>query len=402
VVNRQLENPMAEPGPEASPSGWDWDPREASVQRDQVAAYDEMRERCPVAHSQFLGWSVLRHEDVVRVLDDHEHFSSRVSARRALPSGMDPPEHTAYRAVVDRCFSPELVASFEPQLREIAVNTVAAAVAGTDEVEVMSAIAQPFAAQALCAYLGWPIDAGTPLQVWAADSARATRTRDGAQLSRAAERFDRIIVEMLQQQRSAGPDGSDTVTGRLLAETVDGVPLTDAQMVSMLRNWTVGELGTIAAAVGIVAEFLARRPDIQHLLRSSPDLRESAIDEMLRLEAPLIANRRRTTGPVVLRGRMIPADEPVTILWPSAQRDPRVISEPTVFRLDRDPDRNLLYGRGPHACPGEGLARMQLGVLLEELLRLVPAFSRTPGTAPGRAAYPAGGFTDVRITWRGT
>jgi cytochrome P450 len=377
---------------------WDWDPREASIQRDQVAAYDELRERCPVAHSQSLGWSVLRHGDVVSVLVDHGRFSSRVSAHSAPPSGTDPPEHAAYRAVVERCFSPQLVASFEPDLREIAATTIAGAIAGADGLEVMSAIAEPFAARTLSAYLGWPLEVATALRAWSADSARATRTRDASELSRVAERFDRIIFEMLQQ-RTPGPDGPATVTGRLLAETVDGVALTDAQMVSMLRNWTVGELGTIAAAIGIVAEFLARRPDIQRLLRSSPDLRQPAIDEMLRLEAPLIANRRRTTAPVVLAGRMIPGEEPITILWPAAQRDPRAFPEPTEFRLDRDSGRNLLCGRGPHACPGEGLARLQLGVLLEELLRRVPVFARTPGTAPKRAAYPAGGFTEVCVTW---
>lgn len=89
---------------------WDWDPRNPSVQRDQVAAYDEIRERCPVGHSEVLRLLVMRHEDVLTVLNDHATFSSRVSAHVALPNGTDPPEHTAYRAVVDRCFTPELVA----------------------------------------------------------------------------------------------------------------------------------------------------------------------------------------------------------------------------------------------------------------------------------------------------
>lgn len=385
---------------------WDWDPRDESVLRDQVAACDELRERCPVAHSRFLGWSVLRHADALTVLGDHETFSSQVSKHVAVPNGMDPPEHTAYRAVVDRCFTPELVGSFETKLRAIAAAVVADALDGAEdvdgagEVEVMSAIAEPFAARAQCAYLGWPTEVAAALQEWSADSARATLARDRAELSRVAERFDRIIVGVLDRQRAADPAGGAggaTLTGRLLAERVDGAPLTDSMLVSMLRNWTAGELGTIAAAVGIIAEFLARQPDVQRLLRTDPGLRGAATDEILRLEAPLIANRRRTTRQVSIGGRTIPADEPVTILWPAVQRDPTAHADATGFRLDRDPAGNLLYGRGPHACPGEGLARLELGLLLDELFRALPGFALAPDRAPIRAVYPSGGFTEVRI-----
>ena len=79
----------------------DWDPKSDVVLRDQLAAYDEMRERCPVAYSDFLGWSLFRHEDVVRVLNDHETFSNAVSRHLSVPDGMDPPEHTEYRRIVD-------------------------------------------------------------------------------------------------------------------------------------------------------------------------------------------------------------------------------------------------------------------------------------------------------------
>lgn len=380
----------------------DWDPRDPSVLADQVAAYDEVRDRCPVAHSEFLGWSVLRHDDALAVLGDPVTFSSRVSTHIAVPSGMDPPDHTAYRAVVDRCFTPELLMAFEPELREVATRIVADAVAGADAVEVMATIAEPFAARAQCAYLGWPVEAATALQTWWADSARATLARDRDELARVAERFDRIILTMLDRERAAGPRDRATITGRLLEERMDGAPLTDAVLVSMLRNWTAGELGTIAAAVGIVVEFLARRLDVQQQLRASPDMRQTAMDEILRLEAPLIANRRRTTRPVALRGRVIPADEPVTILWPAAQRDPLAMAEPTAFRLDRDARDNLLYGRGPHRCPGEGLARLELGVLLDTLFHAAPGSWLAPARSPIRAIYPAGGFSEVHIVWVGS
>ena len=75
----------------------DWDPRSAEVLEDQIAAYDAMRKRCPVAHSDYLWWSAFRHEDVKRVLEDHESFSNAASNHLSIPNAMDPPEHTPYR-----------------------------------------------------------------------------------------------------------------------------------------------------------------------------------------------------------------------------------------------------------------------------------------------------------------
>lgn len=386
------------PEPAGSGQSYDWDPCEASVRSDQTVAYDQLRNRCPVAHSETLGWSLLRHEDVVDALLDPGTFSSRVSAHVAIPNGMDPPQQSPFREVVDDCFTPALVDAFAPVLAELAA-TLVAPLAGCEEIEVMSALAEPYAAQAQCAYLGWSAEVAVTLQHWSAESAQATRSRDRAELDRIAAQFEAIIADILQRLRAADPATVHPVMSRLLSARVDGGLLTDSHLVSMLRNWTVGELGTIAAAVGIIVEFLARRPDVQQQLRANPQLRQRAMDEMLRLEAPLISSRRRTARPVVLRGREIAADQPVTILWPAAQRDPATFANPTEFRLDRDPGSNLLYGRGPHYCPGEGLSRLELGILLDAFLEAVPGFS--PVGVPVRAEYPAGGFTQVRITTAG-
>jgi cytochrome P450 len=134
-----------------------------------------------------------------------------------------------------------------------------------------------------------------PLLEWSNRSAKATALRDRAELDRAAAEFDVIIRDVLTQTRSTGGTGGRSVTVDLLREQVHGRPLTDDELVSMLRNWTVGELGTIAAAVGIICEFLARRDDVRARLRSGMDQR--ALDEMLRLEAP-VDQQPPTYGPV--------------------------------------------------------------------------------------------------------
>jgi cytochrome P450 len=217
-----------------------------------------------------------------------------------------------------------------------------------------------------------------------------------------AAEFDGIIGAELARAASPGAGGHGvapappTMTQRLVRERVHDRHLSSADLVSMMRNWTAGELGTIAAAVGIIVEFLARRPDVSELLRRQPRLRQRAIDEMLRLDAPLIRNRRRTTASVAVGDRTIPGDAKVTIVWAAAQRDPDAFTDATEFRLDRDPSGNLLYGRGPHACPGEGLARVELGAFLDEWLDRVPAYEVRERV---RARYPSGGFSRLLVAW---
>ena len=382
------------PGDEAH---YDWDPRDESMFLHKASEYDALRERRPVAYSKLQGWSLLRHADVVAALTDPHEFSSRVSDHVAVPNGMDGAEHASYRAIVDRCFTPERVAGFEPRLRAISEELVAGLLRGPRPVEVMSALGEPFAAMAQCGYLGWSADVARALRHWAADSLQASRAHDRAALDRVAAHFDEIIVAELENARAAGADGPRTLTHDLLDERIDGRPLTDDELVSIVRNWTAGELGTIAAAVGIVLAFLARNPQVQRQLREHPELRQPAMDEMLRLEPPLIANRRRTTRRVHVAGRTIPADARVTVLWPGAQRDPEAFDDPTAFRLDREPAQNLLYGRGPHYCPGEGLSRLELGVLLDVLLAGLPTFHLA--AEPVLASFPAGGFAEVWLDW---
>ena len=101
----------------------DWDPRDPEVLEDQLRAYDRRRTGCPVAHSDYLGWSIFRHEDVVAIAEDATTYSSAVSvAHPAVPNGYDPPQHDTYRQIVDHYFSPEQMARFEPLCRVVVME----------------------------------------------------------------------------------------------------------------------------------------------------------------------------------------------------------------------------------------------------------------------------------------
>jgi cytochrome P450 len=377
----------------------DWDPRSASVLADQIEAYDAMRRRCPVAYSDYLGWSLFRHEDVVRALDDPHTFSSAVSRHLSVPSGMDPPQHTAYRRLIERHFEPARVVAFEPLCRTISADLVAGLQRGA-EIDLVTRFAQLFAVQIQCAFLGWPASLHAPLLQWVRKNHAATLARDTGAMAAIALEFDGYIAELLQARREAGAAAPQDITTDLLRERIGERPLNHEEIVSILRNWTVGELGTITACVGILAHYLAENPQVQARLREDFSLLPAAIDEILRMHAPLIANRRVATAPVKIGGREIAAGERITLMWASANRDEAVFGDPDAFRLDRDPAQNLLYGRGIHVCPGAQLARLELRVVMEEMLKATRSMAPVPGRPPEVALYPASGFSTLpmRIT----
>ena len=391
----------------------DWNPLTDEAQCDQIAAYDRMRARCPVAWSEALGWSVFRHADVLRVLGDHETFGNRVSAHLSVPNGMDPPEHSRYRALIEPFFDEAGMAAFEPRCREIAEDCVAALPRG-EPVEVVAALGEPFALRIQCAFMGWPARLHGPLQDWLRRNHAATRSGDRAATTAVALEFDGYIRDILAERRGAraaatddaehgvpdklaGHDHADDVTDRLLALRIDGQPIDDAALVSIVRNWTVGELGTIAASVGILVHHLARDARLQARLRDDRSLVPVAIDEILRLDAPLIANRRVARRKVELGGKCIEAGERLSLLWASANRDERLFGDPDRIVLDRDPSLNLLYGAGIHVCPGAPLARLELRLLVLALLGAAESILPAPGKASARAVYPAGGYRRVSV-----
>ncbi|MGE0522185.1 MAG: cytochrome P450 [Variibacter sp.] len=374
----------------------DWDPRSEAVLSDQIAAYDAMRRDCPVAYSDYLGWSLFRHEDVARVLDDHGTFSSAVSRHVSVPSGMDPPQHTAYRQLIERHFETERVAAFEPLCRAISTDLVAG-LKKDAEIELMAQLARPFAVRIQCAYLGCPAALHAPLLEWVRRNHEATLARDTGAMAAVAREFDGYISDLLAARRAAGADAPDDITTDLLQEKVNGRPLDHEEIVSILRNWTVGELGTIAACVGILGHYLAANPQIEQQLRNNLELLPAAIDEILRMHAPLVSNRRLTKRPVEIGGRRIAAGERITLIWASANRDEAIFGDPDKFRLDRDPAHNFLYGRGIHVCPGAPLARLELRVVMEELLKSTRRIDKAPGRRPTMALYPASGFSALPL-----
>ena len=392
----------------------DWDLRSEEVQKDQVAAYDAMRRRCPVAHDEFMGYSVFKNADVQHVLDHPEIYSNVVSTRHiAVPNGMDAPEHTTFRAVNDKYFTPERLEKFAPVIRD-AVKSLIAELPRGEEVDVMQGFGQAYAMRVQNAFMGWPACLEQPLTEWIEKNRVATLRRDREEIAKVALEFDGYIRQLLDERREDAAAGNPKdVTAELLTDTVqlpgeEPRTMTDEEIVSLIRNWTVGELSTVSATVGVFVNFLARNRAEQDRLRASladgnalDDRSEIAlaVEEIMRLEDTLVTNRRITTQDTELGGRTLPAGSRVTINWASANRDEDAFEDALTYNPHRDQSRNLVYGDGIHVCPGAPLARLELRILLEELLRGTKSIeiadeSEKPATV--NAVYPVSGYSVVR------
>jgi cytochrome P450 len=333
------------------------------------------------------------------VLGDPETFSNAASNHLSVPNGMDPPEHAEYRRLIEAYFRPEMLEAFEPKCRKIAAH-LAHSLLQREEVELIAEFAQAFAVRVQCAFLGWPSKMHETLRQWTQKNQTATRAQDRATLAAIAHEFTAHIDDLLRIRREAGVRAPDDVTGDLLRAQVGGRPLRDDEIASVLRNWTVGEVGTITASVGILVQFLTERVDLQQQLREQPAQLPAAIEEILRIYGPLVLNRRRTTRAVEIGGRKIDAGERLSLIWLSANRDKRVFENPEEFQLHRNQAPNLLYGSGIHACPAAPLARLEMRVAMEELLRRTKLIEPSPQSPPTKALYPACGFArlSLRIT----
>lgn len=371
----------------------DWNPRAESVLSSPLAAFDKMRKRCPIAHSEYLQWSLFRHEDIMRVLEDHDTFSSAVSAHISVPNTMDPPEHTHYRRIIEPYFSAARMSAFEPVCRQLAADLVQQ-LHRNKPIECVSQLAQVFALQVQGIFLGWPNDKLVDLQAWMNKNQAAVLTADRTAMGEVALEFSLMVAEIIAARRKANPGD---IIGSLTQEEVNGRLLNDEEIVSILRNWTGGEIGTIAASVGIIIYFLTQYPELQQELREHPEKIPEALDEILRIHGPLITNRRITTCPVTLGDQQFGPDERLTLFWVSANRDEDIFDDPQQFKWGRDPQKNLLYGAGIHVCPGAPLARLELRVLIEELLKSTKLLELAQTNLPRHASYPAGGYSELYI-----
>jgi cytochrome P450 len=371
-----------------------WDPLSEPVLADQRRAYDRMRRACPVAQSA-RGVALFRHADVVAAAGDPATFSSAASAHRMVPNSLDPPEHTRYRRVIDRFFTPDRMQALAPAIRRIAGDLVEA-LPRRVTIDAVTDIGYPFAVRAQAEWLGWQ-GLEDDLIAWMHSNHAATRSQDRTRAAAVAAAFDEMVLAQVKRRRRLGDAAPQDPTTELLRATVESEPLSDADIVSILRNWTAGDLGSIAASLGVVVYFLATHPDVQRALRGDPSSLASAIDEMLRIDDPFLANRRITLRATEVGGFAIDAGTRVYLNWASANRDEAVFGHADAFDPVRHAPHNLVYGIGSHACPGRPLATMELAAAAAALLGSTDRLELADDIEAVRETYPLGGWRRVPV-----
>jgi cytochrome P450 len=367
-------------GPTSSATGTmtdDWyrqnfDHLAPEVAVDLPGVLARMRSLCPVAHSEQYGgfWVVTKYEDVLRVAQDWETFSSASGLTvpvapivvRNLPVEVDPPVHRVYKRLINAYFTPAAIEPWEQSTRLLATRLIDSFIE-SGRSEFMTDFARQFPA---LSFFDIALNAPPEEIERVAYLASKSSTPNDPEAAACWAGLSEWITQFVEERRAKPPRG-DVVDGVLSAE-IEGRPITEAEIVGIIQLLILGGLETTAGALGLMMIRFCRQPEIPALLRSQPDSIPSAVEELLRLDGPFVAIARTVTRDTEIGGHRIKAGEKVIIYWASADRDSAEFPDPDVFSLDRSNNRHLAFGAGPHRCAGSNLARMNMRIALGELV----------------------------------
>lgn len=363
---------------------------------DPHALWARLREEDPVHHcdpgdGREPFWVLTRHADVSRVLREHESFSSRrgtmlcivdlsmpdIASDDMMPD-TDPPRHRQLREPLNRALTPRAVAGQEEAIRQIVRDLLRPALHGGDFDLAQAALMFPMA------FTGTLM--GLPAEHWPRMSELTTMTiayddpdyREGsptATVRQAHHELFGYFRDEVTRRPSADP-GTDLI-GILRSMDIDEVPLTERQLILNCYALLLGANVTTPHALCTMVAMMAEQPEQFQLVRDDPQLRPRCVQEVLRWSSPASHFMRYAKRDVELHGRLIRADEPVSVWLGSANRDERVFADPYRFDVTRHPNRHVAFGVGPHYCIGAGLATLGLGIFLDELLELVETVELT-------------------------
>ena len=334
-------------------------------------------------HAPDHDWYVLsRHDDVVAAASDPDTFSSAhgltVTYGELDSLGMadnppmvmlDPPDHTRFRSLVARGFTPTQVRDVEPDVRRF-VRDRLSGIEPDDETDLVALLAKPLPSMVVARYLGVPEADRDRFGAWTDAIVGADPSGD---LAGAMQGAGAAVGEMLDfftqliERRRVDP-GDDTVS-HLVAAGVGDDPAGLLSILAFTFTMVAGGNDTTTGLLGGAVDLLAAHPDQRDELADDPTLIPAAVEELLRLTSPVQGLARTTTTDVVLHGVTIPAGRKVLLLYASANRDERRWGD-DADRLDihRDPRQIMTFSRGAHHCLGAAAARMQSRVALEELV----------------------------------
>lgn len=349
--------------------------------RDPWTSYALLRETDPV-HDAGDFWVLSRFADVYDAARDTATFSSARGltltdgeaeldlVRDFQPMVMlDPPDHTEFRRMVGRGFTPRQVEHLEPLVRDF-VRARVEVLAEQGSSDVVHELLKPLPSLVVAHYLGVPDEDRPRFDVWTdAIVAATSRGNPLAGADAAAEMFG-YFAHLIEQRRAA--PGDDTISQ--LCRAGDDVSV--LRMLGFAFTMVAGGNDTTTGLLGVTLQLLTDHPEQRRLLLDDPALVPDAVEEFLRLSSPVQGLARTTTREVEIDGRRVPAGARVLLLYAAANRDPREFGDDAdELEVTRAPRRILTFGHGAHHCLGAAAARLAARVVLEELLTRVPQFT---------------------------
>ncbi|CAB4881553.1 unannotated protein [freshwater metagenome] len=373
--------------------------------------WDELRETCPVAHSNRYGgtWLPVTHEHVSAIAYDTEHFTSRavvVSEARPGPNDLpapigvappitsDPPFHAMARRLMLPAFAPKKIEALEPFTRDLC-NELLDALQGKDVVDAAVDYAQHIPLRVIAKMLGFPAadaDYFRHIIHLILEEGINIAEEDDIRLLEGQSidaYFDAQIADHVANPR-------DDLTSFLLEAELDGNKLMHEHVRGTMLLILVAGIDTTWSAIGSSLWHLANNPADRQRLANEPELMPFAVEEMLRAYAP-VTMARMVAKDVEIGGCPMKVDDWVLLPFPAANRDPEFFDRADEVVIDREENRHAAFGLGIHRCLGSNLARMELRVAVEEWVKRYPDFELADPSAVTWAAGQVRGPRSIPV-----
>ena len=376
-------------------SDWatDYDIFDPEYVRNPFVVWDDLRERCPIAHSDRWGgsWLPTKYEDVTRIARDIERFPSGGGIAVIPPVGLDgapgagpgagvpvlpygvppisadPPLHTWTRRLILPWMSPQKTATYEPMTRALCDKLIDGFIA-SGQADVAADYAQQIPVRVIAHILGVPPELSDTFTGW---------VRDVLEFAYDPERRRRGVMGVVGFFQNALADRrvnpSDDLISELLHTEVDGAPIEESVIIGMCSLLLIAGVDTTWSAIGSSLWHLASHPEDRRRLVAQPELMDTAVEEFLRAYSP-VTMARRLPEDVEYEGCPMKAGERVLMNFPGANRDPEVFDNADEVIIDRQINRHVAFGAGIHRCAGSNLARMELRVAIETFIHRSPEF----------------------------
>lgn len=345
--------------------------------------WDELRETCPVAHSDRYGgmWTPVRHADVSAIAHDTEHFSSEFIiindwkptgefAPRgfAPPITSDPPFHAIARRLLLPAFAPKVIAKLEEAARKSCRELLDEMLAqGTDIVDAATAYTQHIPVRIIAEMLGLPKGDGDKFRGFIHRILEAPGQNQNMVYE---DTLDYYLTQVVEDHRV---NPRDDLIGFLLEAEMEGQPLSTEHIRGTIALLLIAGIDTTWSAIGASLWHLAQHPEDRKRLVEDPDVLPFAIEEFLRFYAP-VTMARIVAQEVEVGGQCMRERDWTLLPFPAANRDPEAFERADEFVIDRERNRHVAFGLGIHRCIGSNLARLELTVAVDEWMKRIPEF----------------------------